>query len=271
MTTDALFAACSTTKAFTHAAISIAIQDSKATNFPIDWDTPVTSLIPEDFILENDYATKNITLEDALSHRNYTYIAVSHALEQHTGEKLGAFMKKRIWDPLGMNETFFSPSEAKANPSIAAKLVQAMTGQLTVVLVLFVSNVIDYAHWMRESIEKTGPLKGHDGLTDLRTIYFQNDDLNLPAPYHAYALGWVVHNYRGQHLYSHGGGWPGYASWVGFVREKKFGFVVMGNSSLARYAAFRLVTYLLDRRLGLSDDPKYEQQIAACIARQTET
>ncbi|OQE24119.1 hypothetical protein PENFLA_c010G04259 [Penicillium flavigenum] len=331
MTTDALFAACSTTKAFACAATSIAIQDSKATNSPIDWDTPVASLTPEDFILENDYATKNITLEDALSHRsgmpehnwtlalfqkkgstpgsivramrymplatplrtkyhysNYMYIAVSHALEQHTGRNLGAFMKKRIWDPLGMNETSFSPSEAKANPSSASKLVQAYDWVPTTEGGKFiprpqndwpansgagaiVSNVIDYAHWVRELIEKTGPLKGHDSLTDPRTIYFQNDDLNLPAPYHVYALGWVVDNYRGQHLYSHGGGWPGYASWVGFVPEKKFGFVVMGNSSSARYAAFRLVTYLLDRRLGLSDDPKYEQQIAACIARQTET
>lgn len=331
MTTDALFAACSTTKAFTSAATSIAIQDSKATESPIDWDTPVASLIPEDFILEDDYATKNITLEDALSHRsgmpehnwtlalfpkkgptpgsivramqymplatpprtkyhynNYMYVAVSHALEQHTSETLGAFMKKRIWDPLGMRETFFSPDEAKANPSTAAKLVQAYDWVPTTEggksipkpennwpvnsgAGAIISNVLDYARWVRELIEKAGPLKGHDSLTDPRTIHFQNDDMNLPSPYHSYALGWVVDNYRGQNLYSHSGGWPGYASWVGFVPEKKFGFVVMGNSSSARYAAFRLVTYLLDRRLGLSDDPKYEQQIAACIERQTET
>ncbi|KAJ5372491.1 Peptidase S12 Pab87-related C-terminal [Penicillium concentricum] len=331
MTTEALFAACSTTKAFTGAATSIAIQESKATESPIDWDTPVASLIPKDFVLENDYATKNVTLEDALSHRsgmpdhnwtlvlfpkkgqaprsvvrtmqymplasplrtkyhysNHMFIAVSHALEQHTGEQLGPFMKKRIWDPLGMSETFFSPSEAKANPSTAAKLVQAYDWAPTNDGGTFIpkpqndwaansgagaiiSSVADYARWIRELIEKTGPLKGHDSLTDPRTIYFQNDDLNLPAPYHGYALGWVVDNYRGQHFYSHAGGWPGYGNWVGFVPEKKFGFVVMGNSSSARYAAFRLATYLLDRRLGLSDDPKYEEQIDACIARQTET
>ncbi|KAJ5816494.1 Peptidase S12 Pab87-related C-terminal [Penicillium robsamsonii] len=331
MTTDTLFAACSTTKAFTSAATSMAIQDSKATKSPIDWDTSLASLIPEDFILENEYATKNITLEDALSHRsgmpdhnwtlalcsndgqtprsivramqymplatpprtkyhysNHMFIAVSHALEQHTGETLGAFMKKRIWDPLGMSETFFSPSEAQANPSTAAKLVQAYDWAPTEEGGTFipkpqldwkpnsgagaiVSSVVDYARWIRELIEKAGPLKGHDSLTDPRTIYFQNDDLNLPAPYHGYALGWVVDNYRGQHFYSHAGGWPGYGNWVGFVPEKKFGFVVMGNSSSARYAAFRLATYLLDRRLGLSDDPKYEQQIDACIARQTQT
>ncbi|OQE37330.1 hypothetical protein PENCOP_c010G00371 [Penicillium coprophilum] len=331
MTTDALFSTCSTTKAFTGAATSIAIQDSKATKSPIDWDTPVASLIPDEFILENDYATKNTTLEDALSHRsgipehnwtsvlypktgetsrsivramrymplatpprtkyhysNHMFIAMSHALEQHTGENLGAFMKKRIWDPLGMSETFFSPSEAKTNPLTAAKLVQAYDWVPTEEGGRFiprphndwaansgagaiVSNVLDYGRWIRELIEKAGPLKGHDSLTYPRTVYFQDDDLSLPAPYHGYALGWVVDNYRGQHLYSHAGGWPGYGNWVGFVPEKNFGFVVMGNSSSARYAAFRLITYLLDRRLGLSDDLKYKQKIDACIARQTKT
>lgn len=330
MTTDALFATCSTTKAFTAAATSIAIQDSKDTKFPINWDTPLSSIIPEDFVLEDEYATKNITLEDALSHRsgmaehnwssaffpkkcdtpasivralrymplaapprteyhysNFMYIAASHALETHTGEALGSFMRKRIWKPLNMSNTYFSAREARANPSNAAKPVQGYEWIPTAEGGSFVpkpdhewsansgagtifSNVLDYALWVRELIERNGPLKGHDSLTDPRMINFQNDDLNLPAPYHAYALGWIVDSYRGQYLYSHPGGWPGYASWVGFVPEKKFGFVVMGYSSSARYAAFRLVTYLLDKRLGLPNDLQYEKQIVACIEKQSE-
>ncbi|KAJ5780575.1 Peptidase S12 Pab87-related C-terminal [Penicillium paradoxum] len=328
MTTDALFAACSTTKAFTGAATSIAIQDSKTSKSPIDWDTSLSSIIPDDFVLGNEYATKNITLEDALSHRsgmpehmwsyalfprettpgsvvramrhlplatpprtkyhysNHMLIAVSHALETHTGQKLGSYLKKRIWDPLGMNETYFSASEARSDPSSAGKIVQAYDWVPTDGGAFIpkpdndwpgnsgagaiYSNVLDYSRWVRELIERNGPLKGHDSLTAPRTIHFQKGDLNFPAPYHGYALGWFVDNYRGQDLYSHGGGWPGYASWVGFVPEKQFGFVVMGNSFSARYAAFRLVTYLLDRRLGLASDPKYEEQIAACIASQEE-
>ncbi|KAJ5425906.1 hypothetical protein N7465_000976 [Penicillium sp. CMV-2018d] len=50
MTTNALFVTCSTTKACTGATTSIAIQDSKATESPIYWDTPVASLIPEDHL-----------------------------------------------------------------------------------------------------------------------------------------------------------------------------------------------------------------------------
>jgi hypothetical protein len=39
MTTDALFAAASTTKAFTSAATSMVIKDSNDTDSPIDWGT----------------------------------------------------------------------------------------------------------------------------------------------------------------------------------------------------------------------------------------
>ncbi|KAJ5124329.1 Peptidase S12 Pab87-related C-terminal [Penicillium bovifimosum] len=331
MTTDALFATCSTTKAFTGAATSIVIQDSKKTSDPIDWDTTLSSLIPEDFVLEDDYTTKNITLEDALSHRsgmphhnwqfalfpmqgvtlaslvramrymplvaplrtkyhysNNMYLAVSHALETRTGEGLGALMKNRIWDPLGMAQTYFSPGEARADTTSTAEHVQAYDWISTADGGRFVerpehdwegnsgagaivSNVLDYARWVREFIERNGPLKGHDSLTVPRTIILHTGDVDLPSPYRAYALGWVVDNYRGQHLYSHSGGWPGYSSWVGFVPEKKFGIVVMGNSSSARFAVFRVVTYLLDRYLGLTNDQGYQEKIAASLVRQADS
>ncbi|CAG8085552.1 unnamed protein product [Penicillium olsonii] len=328
MTTDALFAACSTTKAFTAAAASIAIQESQSTKHPIHWDTTVASLIPEDFVLADQDATHNVTMEDALSHRtgipqhnwtlalfpgktattgsavramrhmslatplrskyhysNHMFIAVSHALERHTGIPLGEFLNNRIWEPLGMNNTYFTAAEVKKSPSSAAKLVQGYDWIPTDDGGSFLprpdndwpansgagamySNVLDYARWVRELIEMEGPLKGHQTLLDPRTIHFENGDVNLPAPFHAYGLGWFVDNYRGHYLYSHAGGWPGYGIYVGFVPSMKFGFVIMGNSSSARYAAFRLFTFLLDKHLQLPVDPIYEGQLAEAIANQ---
>lgn len=321
MTTDTIFPAASTTKAFTAAATSIAIQDSKDTPSPIDWDTPISSVIPEDFVLSDDYATKNTTLEDALSHRsgfpdhpwpviygdkdttasdhvrslrhmalsapprtkfqynNHMFIVMAHLLAKQTGEPLGSFLKKRVWDPLGMKETYFSTEEAKKDPSSAAKVVKGYTwipeetgghwfeepeanwrpntggGAM-------VSSVLDYSCWVRELIHRTGPLKGHDSLTKPRTLLFDSGDINLPAPYHAYALGWFVDNYRGQHLYAHSGGWPGYASYVAFLPEKKFGFAIMGNSNSARFVHFRLAVLLMDKLLGPITDPLHDEKMA---------
>jgi CubicO group peptidase (beta-lactamase class C family) len=40
------------------------------------------------------------------------YIAVSHAIEQLTGQPLGEFLRKQIWEPLGMESTFFTHGDA---------------------------------------------------------------------------------------------------------------------------------------------------------------
>ncbi|KAJ5308602.1 hypothetical protein PENANT_c044G04768 [Penicillium antarcticum] len=70
MTTGTLFSTCSTTKAFASAAVSLAIDDSKNNESPLRWDTPLASIIPDDFVLETDYSTNHTTIEDALSHRS---------------------------------------------------------------------------------------------------------------------------------------------------------------------------------------------------------
>ena len=70
MTTDSLFCTCSTTKAFTATALSLAIDESQKAGGSLNWDTPIASLLGDEFVLADDYATLNTTLEDALSHRS---------------------------------------------------------------------------------------------------------------------------------------------------------------------------------------------------------
>lgn len=68
-TSDTLWFTGSTTKAFTAAAAALIVHDS--VDFPdVSWSSPLSSLLPFDFALEDDYCTSHITLEDALSHRS---------------------------------------------------------------------------------------------------------------------------------------------------------------------------------------------------------
>lgn len=160
MTPETLFFTASTTKSFTAAATSLIIDDchkhhgsiSKDSRHsgecPIKWTTPLCSIIPEQFAVEDEYATRHITLEDALSHRtgvsahnnqlgprettpkeeisalkhlpmtaelrtkylynNIMYTAVSHALETIIDENLGSFLRTRVWKPLDMSSTFWT-------------------------------------------------------------------------------------------------------------------------------------------------------------------
>ncbi|KAL3427988.1 penicillin-binding protein [Phlyctema vagabunda] len=67
-TASTLWYGGSTTKAFTAAALSLLVDDN-STFSAVEWTTPISQLIRDDFVLENDYATTHITIEDALSHR----------------------------------------------------------------------------------------------------------------------------------------------------------------------------------------------------------
>jgi CubicO group peptidase (beta-lactamase class C family) len=147
------FAVGSTTKAFAAAGVSFLVDNNE--EYPhIQWDTPVHSIIPDDFVLQDDWYTTHVTIEDALSHRsglprhdftwafntaslrdavrnlrhlpltepirtkfqycNLMFITMGHLIESVTGKTLGDFLRAHIWAPLGMDETFISFAEARA-------------------------------------------------------------------------------------------------------------------------------------------------------------
>ncbi|PYI07577.1 beta-lactamase/transpeptidase-like protein [Aspergillus sclerotiicarbonarius CBS 121057] len=69
VTPSTLFYAGSTTKAFTATLLATLVSDN--TNYPqVQWDTPISQLIRDDFVLHDEHATTHTTIEDALSHRS---------------------------------------------------------------------------------------------------------------------------------------------------------------------------------------------------------
>jgi CubicO group peptidase (beta-lactamase class C family) len=68
VTPSTLFNCGSLSKAFTAAAISLLVDDNE--NHPtIQWTAPVSSILQDDFVLSDTQATKEVTIEDMLSHR----------------------------------------------------------------------------------------------------------------------------------------------------------------------------------------------------------
>lgn len=160
-TPETLYYAGSTTKAFTAAAVSLLIDDHANETVPLKWDTPIASLIREDFVLPDEYVTNHITLEDALSHRtgmprhdltygnpgattrdlvsnmstlpltaeirtrfqycNIMFSTVGYVVEKLSGGTLADFFRSRIWKALRMDATYFGLDDAKASGRPLAK------------------------------------------------------------------------------------------------------------------------------------------------------
>lgn len=153
MTPDTLFYTGSTTKSFTAAGLSLLIDNSSSYS-GISWQTPVSHLLRDDFVLSDEWATEHITLEDALSHRtgyprhdlsirnstvqlvrslrhlpmsaeprarfqynNMMYATAGYVLEKLTGLDLGAFFHEYLWGPTGMNGTFLDVFDPRLHES----------------------------------------------------------------------------------------------------------------------------------------------------------
>lgn len=68
VTSSTNFFGASTTKAFTAAALALLVYDNE--KYPqVQWTTKVNELIRDDFVLQDSWATDNLTIEDILSHR----------------------------------------------------------------------------------------------------------------------------------------------------------------------------------------------------------
>ena len=183
---------------------------------------------------------------------NIMYVAVAHFVETYTGNWLGDILRKRIWEPLGMNSTFFSLSDAEAATytdkaslargylwlnrtqmyrSVSYMDLDAVSGAGAII-----SNVLDYAKWLRCMMTMAAPLSQatHDSLRFPR--------INLPSlptfgakhtayrGAHGYSLGWLISNYRGEIMIWHNGGLPGFATMMAYLPQRQWGFAIMANN-----------------------------------------
>ncbi|KAJ5195402.1 uncharacterized protein N7498_008840 [Penicillium cinerascens] len=307
-----MFYAGSTTKSFTAAAASLLVDDDERYSH-IKWTTPLSQLIRDDFVLQDEYATLHVTLEDALSNRtglpghlltlgragtvrdvvrnlrhlpmdkeirttwqycNAMFITVAHAIEVVTGEWLGDFLRKRIWDPLEMHSTFFSLTDAQryatssdvtlAKPyawdeaSEEIKEVPHSKGTLSGAGAV-ISTVLDYAKYIRSLIRQSGPISkaGYAALLQPRSFM---PEMQPPLKNQmTYTLGLMSATYRGENVILHPGVLEGMTATMIYLPDRDWGIVVFcniaspGRESLAWHLIDNLLNVPQEDRLDLYD------------------
>lgn len=309
VTEHTLFFAGSTTKAFTSAAISLLVNDNN--NHPaIQWDTPVHTILPADFVLNDPWSTSHTTITDILSHRsglprhdwvwlanitlqeavqsmrhlpltaeprtkwqycNLMYSAAAHLIETVTNQSLHSFLKKNIWQPLNMSETYLSLSEAQVeHRDISQGYYVDSNGQFASTDQVFtetirgagnaLSSVADYAKWVSAILNQQPPLSkaSYATLLGAHSIISPNPIEPFESPL-LYGLGWMSQNYKGEMLVFHEGAQFGYGACVILLPRRKLGLVVLGNNMVGINAAANLLAYhLIDEELGIPTDDRFD-------------
>ena len=304
VTPHTLFFTGSTTKSFTAAGLSLLI-DNSSDYASIKWTTPLSTLLREDFVLSDDWATAHITIEDALCHRtgyprhdmaigndtvemirslrhlpmsaeprarfqynNMMFGAAGHLISKLTGSTLADFFHRHLWAPMGMDETFLNLDDPQLEASglsvadaywwvnstgqyvrqlMTAEDVKADDGAGAVL-----SNVLDYAKYLRVMMSESGPISkaGHRELKAPRT--FTEFERELFVGPRTYALGWMSGIFENEQVFFHTGTVTPYVTFMLMVPSKNYGIVTLANS----YSKVReLVTYrILYDLFGVEED-----------------
>ena len=222
------------------------------------------------------YLPLTAEIRSSFQYCNLMFIATAHAVEAFTKSWLGDFLRDRIWKPLGMSSTFFSLPDALAgasaqNISLAHGYVWNNNTQAYVTspwidaIVLsgagaVISNVLDYAKWIRCHMDKLPPLSSvaYDSFRQPRTVIIPTENRAMSGP-DMYSLGWFMSNYRGESLIWHDGGIPGFGATMGYLPGRRWGFALMGNTALTTNIAARILTFeLLDNFLGTPQSERFD-------------
>jgi CubicO group peptidase (beta-lactamase class C family) len=300
-----VFGIMSMTKAFTATAMGMLVDEGR-----VRWDDKVIDHLPGFYVYDH-WVTSEVTIRDLLSHHmgvergdflwfgtgysrdelvhhvrylkpvagfraeygysNNMYITAGQLIAAVTGMTWDGFIRRRIFEPLGMTSSRTSIWELTefANRALPHEelngVLQAIPyrsldneapgGSIT-------SNVLDMAKWARFQLSG-GVLEGRRLISARaleethtpQTLIPVSDDarrLNPGIHFSTYAFGWQLQDYRGRLLVQHSGGIDGQRSRIALLPEDSLGVVVLTNRGGQNGLFDALRNWILDAYLGAS-------------------
>ncbi len=302
VTPDTLFAIGSCSKAFTATALAMLVDEGK-----LDWDKPLRDYLP-DFRLQDAYATAHMRPRDLVTHQSglprhdlvwygsplsrkelfdrlrylepskplhskyqYNNLMVMTAgllLERISSITWEEFVRRRIFDPLGMKTSDFSVNDSQKTLDYSLPY-EERNGEVKEIPFRNIdaiapagsinSSVNEMTRWLLLQLGK-GKFNGRQIISEKALAEVHNPqivaggDLKYDESfYFSYAMGWAVTSDRGHPALLHSGGIDGFTSQVRFLPKDQLGVVVLTNSSSP--ASSLIASNAMDRMLGLAEAP----------------
>lgn len=300
MNADTIFPIASMSKAFASFSVGLLVDEGR-----MSFDAPVTTYIPElraadpaatqgltlrDMLSHRSgmprhdavwYHNEALTRDEIVrrmpaldfsaplrarfQYNNIMFILSGLAVDRMTDGSWEDFVGRRIFEPLGMDRTTFSPDRAHRDPNHAAGR-EVLDGRAVTVPMFrntallnpaggVYSNVDDLANWMLVHLEG-GRFQGRQILQPATVADMHRTHMPLGATVRepervpvGYGLGWFTDIYRGRQVVQHGGNLPGVSTLVALMPAERLGVTVLVNhgGSELRDA---LTWAIMDRFLG---------------------
>ncbi|MCZ6834812.1 MAG: serine hydrolase, partial [Planctomycetota bacterium] len=274
VTPETIFAIGSSTKAFTSTLVGMMIDDGKMQwDDPMTSFVPLF-----DLQVDSDDPDAVVTVRDALSHRsgfarmgvlwaagtssadmifktaskaepvapfrkkfyynNVMYLAAGTAAARTGDTDWDTMVRERLLEPLGMNDSNTSVTEAMSDPRLSLGYIWNETRENFKRLPMrhldaigpagsINSNVLDMAHWVQFQLDR-GVYQGNRLISEERHQDTWTTQIDL-APSIGYGLGWFLQEWEGQPVVEHGGNIDGFGAQVALLPESNLGYVLLTN------------------------------------------
>ena len=303
VTPDTVFPLASCSKAFTTTAMAVLVDEGK-----MAWDDPVRDHVPF-FQLSEPLADRAVTLRDLVCHRtglrghellwyrapwspeeavrragllpldrpfrtafqyqSTMFTAAGLAVSSAAKMPWHDFVKQRLLDPLGMNATVFTSTEAEkaADRAVGHRLneresvVTLPTAPMDTADAAWTahSTARDLAKWLRFQLSD-GAVGGKRLVSERNLEETHTPQMVIPLvgterEMHpetvqlSYAMAWVVQDYRGEKLVSHAGALDGFRVHLTLVPRRRIGIVILANMQATRMN-LALSNTLVDHLIG---------------------
>jgi CubicO group peptidase (beta-lactamase class C family) len=173
---------------------------------------------------------------------NVMFMAAGMAAEEAAGTDWDTLIAERIFEPLGMDSSTTSVSQAQTDPRLSLGYLWDQdleeyeykpmrnvdnigpAGSIN-------SNVLDMAQWVRLQLGygeyESQRLISEEQLTETWTSQIEiAEDIG-------YGLGWMLREWEGQPVIEHGGNVDGFSAQVALLPESNLGFVLLTNASVS--------------------------------------
>ena len=191
-----------------------------------------------DDVITQDDLFRLVTRQRALNfapgaeymYSNSGYMLLSKVVERVSGQPFPAFLRARVFAPLGMRDTRVHMDHQEIVPGRAYSYENADSGGYRNAVLSYANagatslftTVEDLARWLENfHTGAVGGVAARD-MQLTRGVRTSGDTLT-------YALGVAVDRYRGQRRISHGGSDAGFRSYVAFFPEIDAGVIVLAN------------------------------------------
>ncbi len=204
----------------------------------LSWYTGVLS--PEEVIRAACEAVPTAKLGEKFQYQNVMFLTAGEIVAKVQKTSWQNFVHKRIFEPLGMKQSNFTPKETYRYPDYSLGYTYLEATKTTQHLPMRTltnaapagainSNVTEMAQWIRFLLNR-GVYNGKRLVSEASIDEVMKPQMKM-SPKSDYGLGWMLYDWNGHKIVEHGGNIDGFNAQVALMPDLKLGFVLLTNVS----------------------------------------